>query len=81
VTIKPGKSLQHDDLISVLFSQRGEILDASIDEFFTLERKDNGHLLLTLTGVDENNPYRIIIESASKILVRPFGKPIPMGED
>lgn len=70
---KPGKSIQHDDLISVVFNQRGEILDAAIDEFFTLERKDNGHIVLTLTGVDEDKPYKILIESATKITVRPFG--------
>lgn len=77
---KPGEALQHDELISVVFSPGGEILDATIEDFFTLESKDNGSLLLTLKGMDENNPYKIVIESATKILVRPFGKSLPLEE-
>jgi hypothetical protein len=78
---KPGPSLQYDDLISLVFSPRGEILDATIEDFFTLEVRDNGHILLTLKGLDEEKPYRIIIESASKITVRPYGKTIPTEAD
>jgi len=76
---KPGDFLQYDDLISVMFSQSGEILEASIDEFFTLESKANGCVVLTLKGIDDAKPYKILIESDTKVTVRPFG--VRVGDD
>ena len=68
-----GSAEQPDELISIVKDNRGEILDAEIDEFFKMERRDNGHVLLTLIGKDEDKPYKIILESESRITIRPFG--------
>jgi len=57
----------------IVKDHHGEIVDAEIEEFFKLERKDNNHVTLTLIGKDEDKPYKIMLESESKISIRPFG--------
>lgn len=66
-----------DELIFVVKDAYGEIVDAGIDEFFKLERQAPTYLVLTLTGRDENSPYKIIVEADSKITIRPFGELVP----
>lgn len=68
-----GSSEQPDEMISIVKDHNGEIVDAEIDEFFKMERRDNGHVVLTLIGKDENKPYKIMLESESKIAIRQFG--------
>lgn len=68
-----GSAEQPDEMISIVKDNHGEIIDAEIDEFFKMERRDNGRVVLTLIGKDEKNPYKIVIESESKLTIRPFG--------
>jgi hypothetical protein len=68
-----GCSEQPDELISIVKDSHGEILDAEIDEFFKMERKASNRVVLTLIGKDETKPYKIVMESDSKISIRPFG--------
>jgi len=68
-----GSAEQPDELIFIVKDHHGEIVDAEIEEFFKLERRDNNHVVLTLIGKDEDKPYRIMLESESKINIRPFG--------
>ena len=68
-----GSAEQPDELISIVKDHHGQIVDAEIEEFFKLERRDNNHVVLTLIGKDEDKPYRSMLESESKINIRPFG--------
>jgi len=68
-----GSTEQPDELISIVKDSQGEILDAEIEEFFTLERKSSNRVVLTLIGKDEDKPYKIMLESEAKISIRPFG--------
>lgn len=68
-----GRPTRPDELIHLNYEANGEISDAIIEDFCTIERMANGSIKITLVGVDEAKPVMLIIESKSKITMRPFG--------
>lgn len=62
-----------DEMIYLVRSDAGEIVDVGMEEFVSLERMTNKYLKLTLTGKDEDKPLVLVLESESKITVREFG--------
>lgn len=68
-----GTVEQPDEMIYVVRSGTGEIMDVGIEEFVELERMTGRYLKLTLIGKDPDKPLVLVIEAESRITVRPLG--------
>lgn len=69
-----GTVEQPDELIYIVRNESGEIMDVGIEEFVEFERMGTKYWKLRLTGKDEDNPIVLVVESESKIVVRPIGQ-------
>jgi len=69
-----ARGVEHpDEMIHIVRSSGGEIMDAGIEDFVELERMTPKYLKLTLTGRDETRPVVLVIQSEARITVREFG--------